>query len=48
MGAVSEDFAIVHFESIEPEPFTESAVDHRKLTAALGATELRVNAVELA
>lgn len=44
---MSEDYAIVHYADLDPEPFTESNVDHRKLTEALGATEMRVNAVEL-
>ena len=45
---MSDDFAIVDYADVEAEPFTESAVEHRKLTDALGATEMRVNAVELA
>lgn len=44
---MSEDFEIVHYTEREPEPFTESAVSHAKLTDALGATEMRVNAVSL-
>jgi quercetin dioxygenase-like cupin family protein len=44
---MSEDFAIVDYADIEAEPFTESTVEHRKLTDELGATEMRVNAVEL-
>ena len=45
---MSDDFAIVDYADVEAEPFTESAVEHRKLTDPLGATEMRVNAVELA
>ena len=45
---MSDDFAIVDYADVEAEPFTESAVEHRKLTDALDATEMRVNAVELA
>ena len=45
---MSDDFAIVDYTDVEAEPFTESAVEHRKLTDPLGATEMRVNAVELA
>ena len=44
---MSDDFAIVDYTDVEAEPFTESAVEHRKLTDPLGATEMRVNAVEL-
>jgi uncharacterized cupin superfamily protein len=44
---MSDDFAIVDYTDVEAEPFTESAVEHRKLTDHLGATEMRVNAVEL-
>lgn len=44
---MSEDFGIVHYADRETEPFTESDVEHWKLTDALGATEVRVNAVEL-
>lgn len=44
---MSEDFAVVHYAECETEPFTESAVEHTKLTAAIGATEMRVNAVSL-
>lgn len=45
---MSEDYSIVHYEALDTERFTESAVEHWKLTEALGATEMRVNAVELA
>ena len=44
---MSDDFAIVHYTDRETEPFNESAVEHAKLTAPLGATEMRVNAVSL-
>ena len=44
---MGEDYAIVHYADLVPESFNEADVDHRKLTAALGATEMRVNAVEL-
>lgn len=44
---MSDDFEIVHYADLEPEPFNESDHEHWKLTDALGATELRANAVEL-
>jgi quercetin dioxygenase-like cupin family protein len=42
-----EEFSIVHYTDLETEPFTESKIEHWKLTEPLGATEMRVNAVEL-
>lgn len=42
------DFSIVHYRDLEPEPFTESNHEHWKLTETLGATDVRVNAVEMA
>lgn len=45
---MNEEYSIVHYADLEPEPFTESNVEHWKLTGELGATEMRVNAVELA
>jgi quercetin dioxygenase-like cupin family protein len=44
---MSQDFGVVHYADLETEPFTESSIEHWKLTEALGATEMRVNAVEL-
>lgn len=44
---MSNDFAVVDYADADPEPFNESAVEHRKLTDVLGATEMRVNAIEL-
>lgn len=44
---MSQDFGVVHYADLETEPFTESRIEHWKLTDALGATEMRVNAVEL-
>lgn len=44
---MSEEFSIVHYTDLETEPFTESSIEHWKLTEPLGATEMRVNAVEL-
>ena len=44
---MSEEFSIVHYTDLETEPFTESNIEHWKLTEPLGATEMRVNAVEL-
>lgn len=42
-----EGFAIVDPEAVPQESFTTCEVSHRKLTAALGCTELRVNQVLL-
>jgi quercetin dioxygenase-like cupin family protein len=44
---MSEEFAIVHYESLDGDRFPESGVEHWKLTEALGATETRVNVVRL-
>ena len=44
---MSTDFEIVHHADYETEPFTESAIEHTKLTEPLGAREMRVNAVSL-
>lgn len=44
---MSEEFSIVHYTDLETESFTESSIEHWKLTEPLGATEMRVNAVEL-
>lgn len=44
---MAEDFAVVDLEDVEQEPFPESGLLHRKLTEALGCTELRVNAITL-
>jgi quercetin dioxygenase-like cupin family protein len=44
---MNEEFSIVHYTDLETEPFTESGIAHWKLTEPLGATEMRVNAVEL-
>lgn len=41
------DFSIVNPEEIEQDPFPESGNLHRKLTAALGCTEMRINMVTL-
>ncbi|WP_336036499.1 hypothetical protein [Halobacterium yunchengense] len=42
---MASDFEVVDPEAVEPEPFVTCDVRHRKLTAALGCTELRRNAV---
>jgi quercetin dioxygenase-like cupin family protein len=44
---MSDDFEVVHHESVESNHFPESGVEHWKLTDALGATDARVNVVEL-
>jgi len=41
------DFSIVDLDAIEQERFPESGNRHRKLTEALGCTEMRVNTVTL-
>jgi quercetin dioxygenase-like cupin family protein len=41
------EFEVVDLEEVEREPFPESGLPHRKLTRALGCTEMRVNAVTL-
>jgi len=45
---VSNEFAVVDPDDVEREPFPESGTLHRKLTAALGCTETRVDTVTLA
>jgi quercetin dioxygenase-like cupin family protein len=45
---VSDEFAVVDPEEAPQEPFPESGIPHRKLTAALGCTEMRINTVTLA
>jgi len=42
-----DGFEIVDPDDVEREPFPESGLSHRKLTEALGCTEMRVNAVTL-
>ena len=44
---MDEEFAIVHYESLDADRFPESGVEHWKLTEALGAIETRVNVVRL-
>jgi uncharacterized cupin superfamily protein len=44
---MATEFSIVDLESVEQEPFPESGNLHRKLTEALGCTEMRVNTVTL-
>jgi uncharacterized cupin superfamily protein len=41
------DYAVVAPGDVEREPFPESGIGHRKLTAALGCTDTRVNSVTL-
>ena len=41
------DFAIVDPEEVEQEPFVTCDVNHRKLTSALGCTEMRINTVTI-
>lgn len=44
---MSDEFAVVDPGDVEQEGFPESGTHHRKLTAALGCTETRVNTVTL-
>ncbi|MEF8773961.1 MAG: cupin domain-containing protein [Halobacteriales archaeon] len=44
---MTDDYAVVDLKTVDREPFPESGIPHRKLTDALGATEMRVNAVTL-
>ena len=46
-GSDPEEFAVVDPADVERETFVTSDVAHRKLTEALGATEMRVNTVTL-
>jgi quercetin dioxygenase-like cupin family protein len=47
MAEHTGDYAVVGPGDVEPEPFPESGIDHRKLTAPLGSRETRVNSVTL-
>jgi uncharacterized cupin superfamily protein len=47
MGEQTEDYAVVGPGDVDPEPFPESGIGHRKLTAALGCSDARVNSVTL-
>ena len=42
-----DDAAVVDLDDVPEERFPESGIPHRKLTEALGATDMRVNAVTL-
>ena len=42
-----DGYQIVDAESIETDPYPESGVHHAKLTEALGAEDMRVNAIIL-
>lgn len=44
---MSDAFSVVELEDVEQERFPESGNLHRKLTAVLGCTEMRVNTVTL-
>lgn len=44
---MTEEFAVVDPADVSQEPFPESGLRHRKLTEALGCTEMRVNTVTL-
>ncbi|MEF8842922.1 MAG: cupin domain-containing protein [Haloarculaceae archaeon] len=44
---MTDGFAVVDPDDVEAEPFPESGLFHRKLSGALGCTEMRVNAVTL-
>ncbi|MFB6192243.1 MAG: hypothetical protein ABEI11_02845 [Haloarculaceae archaeon] len=45
---MSDDFAIVEPDDVEPERFDTVDVDHLKYTEPLGCTDTRVNVVTLA
>lgn len=45
---MTEEYTIVDPRDIDTEQFPESGIPHRKLTEALGATELRINMLTLA
>ena len=42
-----DDFAIVAYDAVSQEEFPESGIGHRKLTEALGCTEMRINTMTL-
>lgn len=44
---MSGEYAIVDPADVPAEPFPESGNSHRKLTDALGCTEMRINSVTL-
>ncbi|AUX08113.1 hypothetical protein AArcSl_0460 [Halalkaliarchaeum desulfuricum] len=44
---MSDEYTVVDPDEIEPDQFPESGLNHRKLTEALGATEMRVNVIRL-
>ncbi|WP_144901938.1 cupin domain-containing protein [Halobellus captivus] len=44
---MTSEFSVVNPETVEQERFPESGNLHRKLTEALGCTEMRVNSVTL-
>jgi quercetin dioxygenase-like cupin family protein len=44
---MSEGYEIVDVEELGTEPFPESGIEHAKLTEALGAQDMRVNALIL-
>lgn len=44
---MTDEYTVVDPDDIEPEPYPESGLLHRKLTEALDATEMRVNMITL-
>lgn len=44
---MSDEYTVVDPDEIGPDQFPESGLTHRKLTEALGATEMRVNLIRL-
>lgn len=46
-SAAPDSYAVVAPGAVPEEPFTESGLPHRKLTDPLGATEMRVNGIDL-
>ncbi len=45
---MGDAYTVVRPDDVDQEPLPESGVHHRKLTAALGCLELRINTVTLA
>jgi quercetin dioxygenase-like cupin family protein len=44
---MADEFSVVDPDSVPQAPFPESGLSHRKLTAALGCSRMRVNSVTL-
>jgi quercetin dioxygenase-like cupin family protein len=44
---MADDYSVVALDDVPTESFPESGLAHRKLTAALGCTAMRVNTITL-